>query len=76
MIFKKDEGLQYFASFELTDKNLHLTYDNNELYFINLPVNDLRSRKMKENLQFNEGFIETILRICVQKLHIVFDLAT
>eukprot|EP00347_Sterkiella_histriomuscorum_P017462 403349274 len=72
MIIKRD-NLEYFATFEITDKNLFLVYDNDELYFINQPPDDQRQKTMKY-YQFHEGFIETILRLSIQKLHIIVDL--
>lgn len=63
MIIEK-ASMAYIATFELRDKNLYLTYDNNELYFINFPSTESRKKEMRY-MQFNEGFIETIVRLSI-----------
>eukprot|EP00347_Sterkiella_histriomuscorum_P023704 403333675 len=72
LIFKKD-SFEYVTSFELSDKNLYLFFDNDQqLYLINFPGDDKRQKDIRY-CQFNQGLIETIIRLSVQKLHIIVD---
>eukprot|EP00347_Sterkiella_histriomuscorum_P014859 403359252 len=69
------ESFKFLGSFEFSLKNYYIEYSEENIYLVeDIPFTNQPFQKLYSHSRFLEGIIESVIRLSINKMHIIIDM--